>query len=249
MDYKMSNCIYCNVFPKNGHYDGCCRTCAMSKGYGNHGQGCTKNSTQLCIFCKQYPKNGHYDGCCRTCAMSQGHGNHGQSCTSTVYDISKRLQFNIVNTYHVPPVIKFYNKDEPYYEFTNFYPIPITMAYNGKLFVFPTSEHYYQAMKYVNEPNWEMHLFMIITNSSPSFAYNYSKKNPFNQSFHSIKDIVMYNVVFAKFYQNQKLGNLLKSTGNAELIENSPSDFYWGIGDGTGQNKLGKILMTVRSQI
>jgi predicted NAD-dependent protein-ADP-ribosyltransferase YbiA (DUF1768 family) len=34
--------------------------------------------------------------------------------------------------------------------------------------------------------------------------------------------------------------------GNA-IVENSPFDDYWGCGkDGSGQNKLGQILMEVR---
>lgn len=242
----MSNCIYCKSYPKNGQYDACCKTCVISKGFGNHGKRCTKN---LCIYCKKYPKNGHYDGCCKTCSMTNG-SNHGQGCTSVAHE-KKELHNNhfFVGSYHLPTVIKFYNENEPYYEFTNFYQAPITMVFNGKLFVFPTSEHYYQAMKYVNEPNWQTHLFTILSNSSPRSAFNYSRKNSFNQSFHSIKDTIMYNAVLAKFTQNKKLGNLLKSTGNAELIENSTSDFYWGIGDGSGKNKLGKILMLVRSQL
>ena len=33
-----------------------------------------------------------------------------------------------------------------------------------------------------------------------------------------------------------------------ELIESSPYDYYWGCGgDGSGKNRLGKILMEVRT--
>ena len=42
---------------------------------------------------------------------------------------------------------------------------------------------------------------------------------------------------------------MLLSTGNQVLIEHS-NDRYWGDGlDGTGQNKLGKILMEVRDKL
>ena len=41
---------------------------------------------------------------------------------------------------HVPDVILFYNKNEPWYEFTNFFCRPV--AVDGKLW--PTTEHYFQ---------------------------------------------------------------------------------------------------------
>jgi predicted NAD-dependent protein-ADP-ribosyltransferase YbiA (DUF1768 family) len=37
------------------------------------------------------------------------------------------------------------------------------------------------------------------------------------------------------------------STGIDRIVENAPRDYYWGCGaDGSGQNKLGLILMEVR---
>jgi ribA/ribD-fused uncharacterized protein len=40
------------------------------------------------------------------------------------------------------------------------------------------------------------------------------------------------------------------STGDEEIVEDSPIDSYWGCGaDGKGQNNLGKILMEVRSRL
>jgi ribA/ribD-fused uncharacterized protein len=39
-------------------------------------------------------------------------------------------------------------------------------------------------------------------------------------------------------------------TGDHILIEDSPIDYFWGCGaDGTGENYLGKILMSVRGEI
>jgi len=39
----------------------------------------------------------------------------------------------------------------------------------------------------------------------------------------------------------------LLSTGDAEIVENSPIDYYWGCGaNGSGKNRLGIILMEVR---
>jgi len=40
----------------------------------------------------------------------------------------------------------------------------------------------------------------------------------------------------------------LLATEEELLVENAPRDYYWGCGaDGSGQNKLGQVLMTVRA--
>jgi N-glycosidase YbiA len=40
------------------------------------------------------------------------------------------------------------------------------------------------------------------------------------------------------------------ATGDEEIVENAPEDYYWGCGaDGSGQNKLGQILMRVRREL
>lgn len=77
-----------------------------------------------------------------------------------------------------------------------------------------------------------------------------SRKHLFRKDWHSIKDDVMRIGLMAKFQQNKKLKSLLLETGDAELIENSPTDMYWGCGSsGQGENKLGKLLMEVRTKL
>jgi ribA/ribD-fused uncharacterized protein len=50
-----------------------------------------------------------------------------------------------------------------------------------------------------------------------------------------------------KYRQNPELRKILMSTGDTKIVEDSPFDYIWGIGrDGTGQNLLGQVLMSVR---
>ncbi|KAG6331540.1 hypothetical protein ID866_7550 [Astraeus odoratus] len=43
---------------------------------------------------------------------------------------------------------------------------------------------------------------------------------------------------------------MLLGTGDAELIEDSPRDYFWGIGaDKTGRNELGKALQRLRQEL
>lgn len=63
-------------------------------------------------------------------------------------------------------------------------------------------------------------------------------------------DDIMYQLVKYKFTHSSKLKWMLKKTGTEELVEgNNWNDTYWGKCNGHGQNKLGIILMKVRSEL
>jgi ribA/ribD-fused uncharacterized protein len=60
----------------------------------------------------------------------------------------------------------------------------------------------------------------------------------------------MREAVLAKFTQNADLRAVLLATGDADLVEHTSNDDYWGDGgDGHGKNKLGRILMSVRDEL
>lgn len=60
----------------------------------------------------------------------------------------------------------------------------------------------------------------------------------------------MMTAVLQKFNTHENLKQLLLSTGDELIIENSSCNNYWGIGSvGTGRNQLGTILMRVRKQL
>ena len=79
--------------------------------------------------------------------------------------------------------------------------------------------------------------------------------------WNGIRQIVVYEGLFAKLSQNLKLRERLKSTGSAILAECAVKDRVWGIGlsmrdpnrlDRTkwqGQNLLGYALMMVRKRL
>lgn len=64
-----------------------------------------------------------------------------------------------------------------------------------------------------------------------------------------MKDEVMLKAIRAKVEQHSEVKEILLSTGNAILVERTEKDNYWGDGgDGSGKNRLGKILMKVRDE-
>jgi ribA/ribD-fused uncharacterized protein len=60
----------------------------------------------------------------------------------------------------------------------------------------------------------------------------------------------MYDALMAKFTQNEDAKQVLLSTGDNTLIEDSPVDWYWGCGaNGKGKNRLGILLMRLRDEL
>jgi len=54
----------------------------------------------------------------------------------------------------------------------------------------------------------------------------------------------------AKFTSHAELRNALLDIGDQEIVENAPTDYFWGCGQlGGGQNMLGKLLMETRSTL
>jgi ribA/ribD-fused uncharacterized protein len=62
-----------------------------------------------------------------------------------------------------------------------------------------------------------------------------------------VKEEIMHQALIYKFNAHPDLAERILSTGQSTLIEDSPVDWYWGIGsDGKGKNRLGVLLMKVR---
>lgn len=138
-------------------------------------------------------------------------------------------------------MIKFYSSRKDYGFLSNFSRHPITM--DGR--VWPTVEHYYQAMKSPSTVVQDSIRFA----DSPGSAKTLGKQVTIREDWEQVKMGIMKDALIAKFTQHPELRDLLMETGYEELIENSPIDWEWGCGsDGQGQNKLGKLLMEVRDE-
>lgn len=140
--------------------------------------------------------------------------------------------------------INFYSTKHAYGEFSNFSAHPFEL--DGQLW--PTSEHYFQAQKFDDKEYQEK----IRTTPSPMIAARLgrSRKVPLRSNWEEIKDEVMHRAVTAKFQAHPALKELLLSTGEEELVEQTTNDYYWGCGTkGIGLNKLGLILMQVRNEL
>lgn len=115
---------------------------------------------------------------------------------------------------------------------------------------YPTTEHYYQAMKFTEtDQNWAVNIKNARTPGEAK-RFGGDKTHTLNPQWEQIKDDIMRVALKAKAEQHPDFREALLSTGNMILIENSPTDYYWGCGrDNTGKNMLGKLLMELRESL
>jgi ribA/ribD-fused uncharacterized protein len=140
--------------------------------------------------------------------------------------------------------VRFYSTHDAYGCFSNFSAAPITLK--GK--TWRTTEHYFQAQKFASTAHEEE----IRQAKSPSVAARMgrSRKRPLRPDWERVKDAIMREAVLTKFTQHADLRAILLGTGDALLVEHTSNDSYWGDGgDGSGRNRLGQILMSVREEL
>lgn len=141
------------------------------------------------------------------------------------------------------PIYFYQEREEPYGCFSNFSRHGIEL--DG--FWWITTEHYFQAQKFVETDRpW---FDKIREAKTPKDAANMGRdrSHPLRWDWEQVKDDIMHRSVLCKFETHAEIREILLSTGDEFIVENAPGDYYWGCGkDGSGQNKLGQILMVVR---
>jgi len=140
--------------------------------------------------------------------------------------------------------ILFYSTKDAFGEFSNFAAFPIEI--DGR--IWPTSEHYFQAQKFAGTDHEEL----IRTTPSPMTVARMGRdrKRPLRTDWEQVKDGLMRKAVWTKFKQHPRLAAMLLETGDAEIVEHTENDVYWGDGgDGRGLNRLGQLLMQVRTDL
>ena len=90
--------------------------------------------------------------------------------------------------------------------------------------------------------------------STPREAFQMARDPTVSQwkrkDWEDVKDGIMLGALRCKFTQHANLGKKLVETRDKRLVEHTANDSYWADGgDGSGENKLGKLLMQVRSEL
>lgn len=116
--------------------------------------------------------------------------------------------------------------------------------------LWPTVEHAYQAAKFDDITIIER----IQKAGSPSEAKDIAHEGDviplIRLHWEDEKIDVMRNLLRQKVIQHPKVRKKLLETGEVMIVENSPTDSFWGCGlDKKGENWLGKLWVEIRSEI
>lgn len=137
----------------------------------------------------------------------------------------------------------FYTKGMPYWGLSNFSP----PGFEADGFFWPTVEHYFQAQKF-ESPEMQQKIQRAAT-PKDARTLGQNRSIPIRSDWDTARDAVMLKALRLKF-ACPPARELLLSTEDRMLVESSPYDHYWAAGhDGTGQNKLGHLLMQVRTEL
>ena len=137
----------------------------------------------------------------------------------------------------------FYTKTMPYWGLSNFSPPGVEL----EGIYWPTVEHFFQAQKFVELKIQER--IRQATTPKEARALGQSRDIKIRSDWDAMREEVMLKGLRIKF-SNRMARDLLLSTGNRKLVESSPFDYFWAAGqDGSGQNRLGHLLMQVRAEL
>lgn len=143
--------------------------------------------------------------------------------------------------------IYFYKVNELYGCFSNFSPHRICIQGQN----WQTVEHYYQSQKFVGTQDAALiPIIHAATTPEEAAALGRDRTRKVRLDWELVKAHVMREAVLTKFLTHADIQMVLLATGDRLIVENSATDYYWGCGrDRSGQNQLGKILMSVRQEI
>jgi len=149
-----------------------------------------------------------------------------------------------MSPFYPPDTVYFYAQTDAFSEFSNFAPYGVAM--DGVWW--RTVEHYFQAQKF-HDAAYRARI-RLANRPKDAKTLGMTRAIALRPDWDEVKDGIMLRAVTVKFETHDELAQLLLSTGERMIVENAPMDGYWGCGpDGTGLNKLGRILMAVRGQL
>ncbi|KAJ7157170.1 DUF1768-domain-containing protein [Mycena filopes] len=235
-----NNCIHCGVKPRYGNQPYCGKTCAQAAAQPTSPIAVSN----LCIQCGVRPKDNGHAYCGRNCVQA---ARRSPAQTRAQARTRAPPPFSPISPRGTRPRILFYDHADPYYGFTNF--SAHSVIYKGK--EYPTSEHLYQAFKFLSRrPDIAEEIRTISTSPRKAFEKARVYKAEQHPNWLNMNIEKMDVVLWHKFTQHEDLKRELLGTGDAELVENSVIDPFWGIGKNhQGRNELGKALERLRTQL
>ena len=114
--------------------------------------------------------------------------------------------------------------------------------------VWPTVEHYYQAMRFASDEYRESIRQASSTDQAIRMGKTWFKKK--RADWKSIEIVVMTRALYIQCKTHPDIAEYLLATDDKKLVENSNYDYFWGCGrDRRGNNHYGKVLMNIRDKL
>jgi GTP cyclohydrolase II len=141
--------------------------------------------------------------------------------------------------------VHFYHSDQPWGALSNFSRHAVFVE--GR--VWPTVEHYYQAQKFA-APSERERIRCCATPMLAKSRANDRADAHARADWTTFRETAMLNGLRAKFQQHPDLRTKLLSSNERPIVERTANDTYWGDGgDGSGENRLGCLLVQVRTEL
>ena len=136
-------------------------------------------------------------------------------------------------------------KIDVFKELDNRFPAKFTL--DGK--EWSTVEHYYQAMKFPELPEFQEQIRTAPTaTAAGKLGKAKDPAKPIRSDWATARETLMRQAIFAKFDQNPPLKKILLDTYPRPIVFADANDSFWGYGrTKMGKNKLGQTLMDYRN--
>jgi hypothetical protein len=113
--------------------------------------------------------------------------------------------------------------------------------------VWPTAEHYYQAMKFTDTAYQEK--IRLAATPGQARKLGRTRLKRIRRDWRKVKVAYMTRAIYTRCKTYPEQGRLL-SQSEVKLVENSQYDYFWGCGrDRRGNNHYGQVLMNVRNKL
>jgi ribA/ribD-fused uncharacterized protein len=131
-----------------------------------------------------------------------------------------------------------------FYVFNNFSAHAID--FRGEFY--PTAEHAYQAAK-CTDPDGREAIRRARSPLQAKILANETYRAAKDPNWERKKVAVVEEILRAKLAQHVEARDALRESGHEDIVEDSPTDYFWGEGvDGSGQNVFGKLWMKLRDE-
>ncbi len=142
-------------------------------------------------------------------------------------------------------------------EYIGFYPREFFCLDNFSAFkvlyndvLFSTVEHGYQAYKFKETAPEIFEEIVNCYSSDEARKIAHRHEDKVDPNWNKINIDIMEGLLRAKLEQNPFVKKKLLETKDYLICEDSPVDYFWGIGkDGSGQNHMGKLWMKLREEL